>query len=62
MKLKQSQSIFHAIINTHSVVPYVNQMKQLNNKTCQYAYKNYRKCKKDCSWNPTSCICENSKD
>ena len=23
--------------------------------------KNYRKCKKDYSWNPSTCICENSK-
>ena len=23
-----------------------------NNKTCQCEYKNYRKCKKDYSWNP----------
>ena len=22
--------------------------------------KNYRKCKKDYSWNPSTCICENS--
>ena len=23
--------------------------------------ENYRKCKKDYSWNPSTCICENSK-
>ena len=32
-----------------------------NNKTCQYEYKNYGKCKEDYSWNPSTCICENSK-
>ena len=32
-----------------------------NNKTCQCGCKNYRKCKKDCSWNPSTYICENSK-
>ena len=30
-------------------------------KTCQYECKIYLKCKKDYSWNPSSCICENSK-
>ena len=28
-----------------------------NNKTCQCEYKNYYKCKKDYSWNPSTCIC-----
>ena len=32
-----------------------------NNKTYQYKCKNYLKCKKDYSWNPSTCICENSK-
>ena len=26
------------------------------NKTCQYECKNYCKCKKDYSWNPSTCI------
>ena len=30
-------------------------------KTCQCECKNYHKCDKDCSWNRTTCICENSK-
>ena len=30
-------------------------------KTCQCECKNYRTCKKEYSWNPSTCICENSK-
>ena len=33
----------------------------MNNKTCQCECKNCRKCKKDYIWNPSTCICENSK-
>ena len=32
-----------------------------NNKTCQGECKNYRKCKHDYCWNPSTSICENSK-
>ena len=32
-----------------------------NNQTCQRECKNYRRCKKDYSWNLTTCICENGK-
>ena len=32
-----------------------------NNKTCQCECKNYRKCKEKFSWNPCTCICENTK-
>ena len=38
-----------------------NSKQECNNKTCQCEYKNYHKCKKDYSWNPSTCICENSK-
>ena len=31
------------------------------NRTCQCECKNYRQCKEDYSWNPSICICENSK-
>ena len=31
------------------------------NKTCQCEYKNFHKCEKDYSWNPSACICENTK-
>ena len=30
-------------------------------ETCQCDCKNYRICKKDYSWNPSTCICQNSK-
>ena len=32
-----------------------------NNKTSKCECKNYRTWKKDYSWNPSTCICENSK-
>ena len=38
-----------------------NSKQKWNNKTCQYECKNYRKCKKDYTFNPSTCICENSK-
>ena len=38
-----------------------NSKQKLINKTCQQECKNYRKCKKDYSWNPSTCICENRK-
>ena len=34
---------------------------KLNNDACQCEYNNYCKCKKDYGWNPSTCICENSK-
>ena len=37
-----------------------NSNQERNNKTCQCERKNYRKCKNDYSWNPGTCICENS--
>ena len=38
-----------------------NSDQKWNNKTCQCECKNYHKCKKHHSWNPSRCICENSK-
>ena len=38
-----------------------NSNEKLNNETCQRECKNYLTCKKDYSWNPSTCICENSK-
>ena len=38
-----------------------NSKQRWNNKACQWECKNYCKCKNDCSWNPSTCICENSK-
>ena len=38
-----------------------NSKQKRNKKTGQYECKNYCKCKKDYSWNLSTCICENSK-
>ena len=38
-----------------------NSNQKWNNETCQCECKNYRKCKKDYSWNPSTCISKNSK-
>ena len=38
-----------------------NLKEKWNNKTCQCKCKNYHQCKKDYSWNPSTCIFENSK-
>ena len=37
-----------------------NSNQKRNNKTCQCVCKNFRKCK-SYNWNPSTCICENSK-
>ena len=57
--LKQWQNIFHVIVNVNSIVQISNQKRK--NETCQCECKNYRRCKKDYSWNPSTCICENGK-
>ena len=38
-----------------------NSNQKSNNKTCQCECKNCRTCKKDYSWHPNTCICENCK-
>ena len=38
-----------------------NSNQNCNNETCQCACKNYRTCKKDYIWNPSTCICEDGK-
>ena len=38
-----------------------NSNQKRNNKTCQCECKNYCTFKKDYSWNPSICICENRK-
>ena len=38
-----------------------NSNQKWNNKTSKCEFKNYVKCKKDYSCNPSTCICENSK-
>ena len=37
-----------------------NSNQKWNNETFQGEFKNYQKCKKDCSCKPNTCICENS--
>ena len=37
-----------------------NSNQKWNNKICQCECKNYRTCKEDYSWNPSTSICENS--
>ena len=39
-----------------------NSNQKWNNKSCQFECKNYRKNKKDYSWNPSTFTCEKSKD
>ena len=53
IKLKQWQNLFYVIVNANSTV----QKQKWNNKACQCKCKHYRKCKRDYSWNPSSCIC-----
>ena len=38
-----------------------NSNQKSNNKTCQCECKNYRTCKNNYNWNPSTCICENGK-
>ena len=38
-----------------------NSSHKLNNEKCQYEWKKYSVCKKNYSWNPGTCICENDK-
>ena len=38
-----------------------NSNQKWNNETSQFKCKNYHKCKKDYSWNASTCICENIK-
>ena len=45
-------------LNVKSIVQHVIQIK---NGICQFERKKYHKCKKDYSWNPSTCIYENSK-
>ena len=38
-----------------------NSFQESDNKTFQCECKNYHMCEKDYNWNPSACICENSK-
>ena len=48
----------YVLLDANSIVPYVIQIKNGIMKR-EGACKNYCKCKKDYSWNPRTCICEN---
>ena len=61
MKLKQWQNIFHVIVDANSIAQHVIRAKNGIVKHVNVNAKNYCKCKKDYSWNPSTCICENSK-
>ena len=47
--------------NVNSIVQHEIQIKNGIMKTCQCEFKIDHKCKKDYSWTPSTCICENSK-
>ena len=38
-----------------------NSNKEWNNKISQCEFRNYHQCRKEYSWNPSTCICKNSK-
>ena len=38
-----------------------NSDQKWNNKTCPFKRKNYCSCKKDHTWKPSTCTCENCK-
>ena len=49
------------IVNANSITQYVIQINKGTIKHVNANIKNYCTCKKDYSWNPSSCIYENSK-
>ena len=62
MKLKQRQHISSDCKwKLNSALCNSNQKCNNNKKTYQCKCKNYYKCKKYYSWNPSTCICQNSK-
>ena len=61
LKLKQRKNIFDVIANSNSKVQHVIQVKNGITKHVNVSVKIYCKCKKDYSWNPSTCICEKSK-
>ena len=42
-------------VNANSIIQHAVRIKNGNNKTCQCEWKNYHKCEKDYSWNPSTC-------
>ena len=60
MKLKQWQNIFHVIVNTNSIVQRVIQIKNGITNHVNVSVK-LSQVQKDYIWNPSTCICKNSK-
>ena len=59
MKLKQRKYIFHVIVNAISIVQHVIQIKNRIMKHVNVNVKIIMLYKKDYSWNPSTCVCEN---
>ena len=57
---KTLTNIFHVIVNTNSIVQHVVQIKNGIMINASVIVK-FLTCKKDYSWNPSTCICENSR-
>ena len=57
---KTLTNIFHVIVNTNSIVQHVVQIKNGIMINASVIVK-FLRCKKDYSWNPSTCICENSR-
>ena len=38
-----------------------NSNEKWNNNKCKFEYKKYRAFKKDCTWNSSTCFCENNR-
>ena len=61
MKVKQWENIFNVILNASPIVQHVIQIKNGIIKHANVSLKIIVRAKKDYSWNPSTCICENSK-
>ena len=61
MKLKQWQNIFNVITNANSIVQIAIQIKNRTMKHVNVSVKIIVRAKRDYSWSPSICICENDK-
>ena len=61
MKLRQCQNIFHFTVYVNSIVQHVIRIKNGIIKHVNVNVKIIVSAKKDYSWNPSTCTCENSK-
>ena len=46
---------------TQHIIQTKKKKKKKNNDKCQCECKKYCMCKKDCTWNSSTCICQNSR-